>query len=44
MRELYLYTRQHEDFYARLGWQVIEKLFYKGRIALIMKRNLMESN
>ena len=40
VRELYLYTRQHEGFYARLGWQVIEKPLYKGRTALIMKRNL----
>lgn len=40
VRELYLYTRAHEDFYTRLGWQVIERPLYHGRIAIVMKRNL----
>lgn len=40
VEELYLYTRSHEGFYARLGWQVIERPLYHERSATIMKRNL----
>ncbi|MBL7164203.1 MAG: GNAT family N-acetyltransferase [Anaerolineales bacterium] len=38
VKELYLYTRSHEDFYNRLGWQPIERPQYHGRQAVIMKR------
>jgi predicted N-acetyltransferase YhbS len=38
--ELYLYTRSHERFYVQLGWQVIERPIYEGRIAIVMKRIL----
>lgn len=40
VRNLFLYTRSHEDFYARLGWQPIERLEYHGREAVIMRQNL----
>ena len=40
VNELYLYTRNHEQFYTRLGWQVIERPVYEGRIAIVMKREL----
>jgi len=39
-KELYLYTRSHEDFYTRLGWQVIERPLYEGRVAIVMRRIL----
>ncbi|MEW5986550.1 MAG: GNAT family N-acetyltransferase [Chloroflexota bacterium] len=35
--ELYLYTRHSERFYTRLGWVVVERVFYHGREADIMK-------
>jgi len=38
--QLYLYTRDHENFYTRLGWQEIERPIYQGRVAIIMRRNL----
>ena len=44
VQELYLYTRMQVNFYARLGWQVIEKPFYKGKVVSIMKRDLLENN
>jgi putative hydrolase of the HAD superfamily len=40
VNDLYLYTRSHERFYTRLGWQVIEKPIYDGRIAIVMQRIL----
>ncbi len=40
IEQLYLYTRNHEDFYTRLGWQVIERPLYEGRIAIVMRRIL----
>ncbi len=40
VNELYLYTHSHERFYTRLGWQVIERPIYEGRIAIVMKRKL----
>ena len=40
VKELYLYTRNHGDFYTRLGWQVIERPLYEGRIAIVMRRIL----
>lgn len=42
--DLYLYTRSHQGFYTRLGWQVIEEPHYKGRRAYIMKRKLSVEN
>ena len=41
---LYLYTRDHETFYTRLGWQEIERPTYQGRDAIIMQRNLSVRN
>jgi predicted N-acetyltransferase YhbS len=41
VQELYLYTRSHERFYARLGWGVIERPHYHGREVAIMKRSLV---
>jgi predicted N-acetyltransferase YhbS len=38
--ELYLYTRSHEEFYARLGWRPVRRLHYHGREVVIMKRVL----
>ena len=40
LRLLYLYTRHSEMFYARLGWEAIERPLYKGRPAIIMQRKL----
>ncbi|MCJ7537947.1 MAG: GNAT family N-acetyltransferase [Anaerolineales bacterium] len=40
VNELFLYTRSHEEFYTRLGWQVIEKPSYEGRLAIVMRRIL----
>ena len=42
VNELYLYTRSHQHFYARLGWQVIERPIYGDRIVIVMKRILSE--
>jgi GNAT superfamily N-acetyltransferase len=42
VNELYLYTRSHERFYTRLGWQVIERPIYKDRNVIVMKRILLE--
>ncbi len=40
VKELYLYTRseQTEALYAKLGWATLERPFYRGRRAVIMKR------
>ena len=40
IEQLYLYTRNHEDFYTRLGWQVIVRPLYEGRVAIVMRRIL----
>lgn len=42
IEDLYLYTRQQqtEDWYAWLGWKVVERLLYQGRSAVIMTRDL----
>jgi N-acetylglutamate synthase-like GNAT family acetyltransferase len=40
VEDLYLYTRSHERFYKMLGWQVIERPIYDGRITILMKRRL----
>jgi GNAT superfamily N-acetyltransferase len=40
LAQLHLYTRHSETFYTDLGWETIEHLLYKGRPAVIMRRNL----
>jgi predicted N-acetyltransferase YhbS len=40
IQELYLYTRDKEPFYARLGWVPIERPFYHGREVVIMRRRI----
>jgi predicted N-acetyltransferase YhbS len=37
---LYLYTRTSETFYARLGWESIERPVYRGREVVIMRRRI----
>jgi N-acetylglutamate synthase-like GNAT family acetyltransferase len=38
--ELYLYTRNKEKFYTKLGWQSLETPIYHGRRVFIMKQEL----
>ena len=38
IRDLYLYTRNREHLYQRIGWKLIEQVDYRGRRASIMKR------
>jgi N-acetylglutamate synthase-like GNAT family acetyltransferase len=38
IEELYLYTRGMENFYTQLGWNEIERPYYRGRNVTIMKR------
>lgn len=40
IRDLYLYTRSHKAFYARLGWKPVERSHYHGREVTIMVRRL----
>jgi predicted N-acetyltransferase YhbS len=40
IRQLYLYTRSHESFYARMGWRLVERSPYHGREVVIMLRDL----
>ena len=40
VRELYLYTRGSESFYAQFGWQPLERPFYHGREVVVMKLTL----
>ncbi len=40
VEDLYHYTRILDTFYTLLGWQVIEKSLYDGRVTIIMKQNL----
>jgi len=35
--ELYLYTDTSQSLYARLGWQVVEKLIYEELPVVVMK-------
>jgi GNAT superfamily N-acetyltransferase len=44
VEDLYLYTRSHVRFYTQLGWQVIERPIYEGRLAIVMKRILSVDN
>ena len=41
IRDLYLYTRDRETLYQRLGWEVLEKPQYRGRSATIMVQRLV---
>lgn len=36
---LYLYTtsKENEDFYARLGWSVKERVEYLGKLRVVME-------
>jgi GNAT superfamily N-acetyltransferase len=43
IHELYLYTHSHEDFYAKLGFNPVERPCYQSRKITIMKR-LLTSN
>lgn len=38
--ELYLYTRDKENFYSKLGWHAVEDTTYHSRRAIIMKQTL----
>lgn len=40
VRDLYLYTRGSESFYAQFGWQPLERPFYHGREVVVMKLTL----
>jgi N-acetylglutamate synthase-like GNAT family acetyltransferase len=37
---LYLYTFSTEQYYARLGWEPIERDSYLGAAVTVMSRNL----
>jgi GNAT superfamily N-acetyltransferase len=40
IRNLYLYTRDQENLYERLGWKIIEQVEHHGRTASIMRKEL----
>lgn len=40
VNELYLYTRNKEKFYSRLGWKPVETPIYHSRRVIIMKQDL----
>lgn len=40
LTELYLYTPDAAEFYARTGWQVVEDVTYKGEPVTIMRKDL----
>jgi GNAT superfamily N-acetyltransferase len=40
IRYIYLYTRDRENLYERLGWKIIEQVEYHGRMASIMRQEL----
>jgi predicted N-acetyltransferase YhbS len=40
---LYLYTFSTEQYYARLGWQLIERCSYFGESVSIMSRSLHDN-
>ena len=42
-RRLYLYTDEAEDFYARLGWRVADRVDWQGFATALMVRELQES-
>lgn len=37
---LYLFTPDRQSFYARLGWQILEQVEYRGEIETVMVREL----
>jgi GNAT superfamily N-acetyltransferase len=43
VRQLYLYTARAEDFYARRGWQVIERLERVGEQQVVMALELLRA-
>ena len=40
VKRFYLYTPSAEDFYARLGWKVLERTTYGGKPAVVMACDL----
>lgn len=44
LRELYLYTHSHEDFYTHLGFTPVERPLLQSRKIVIMKRLLVPRN
>jgi len=40
VKNLYLYTRDREHFYRRLGWKLLEQAEYRGREAIVMSRTI----
>jgi hypothetical protein len=40
VRKLYLFTPDQEQFYARLGWLVIDHTEYRGQQVVIMNKSL----
>jgi len=40
VKTLYLYTRDREYFYRRLGWKFLEQAEYRGRKAIVMSRTM----
>lgn len=39
-RKLYLFTPDREHFYARLGWHVLERVYYQYEWVVIMHKSL----
>lgn len=44
LRELFLYTHSHENFYTQLGFMPFEQRLFQDRKILIMKRLLVPRN
>jgi N-acetylglutamate synthase-like GNAT family acetyltransferase len=42
LERLYLFTPDREDFYARLGWSVLETAEYRQHSNVIMTKSFME--
>jgi putative hydrolase of the HAD superfamily len=40
VKDLYLYTRDQEHFYQRLGWKTMEQVDYHGHMVFVMRRIL----
>jgi len=40
VKTLYLYTRDREHFYRRLGWILLEQAEYRMRKAIVMSRTM----
>jgi predicted N-acetyltransferase YhbS len=41
-RTIYLYTHDAEDFYAAIGWQVVERFVDQSELMVVMSRRLAE--